>query len=203
MSTSAIVYMNALPITIQNVARHIYLPDGSQHLLDSHDRSLFCAPASAGVVIVMEYAVNEDPSEQQVARFAAKEHAESAERQRREESAAEMTQPIHKVPAPEMVNVNPSMGTVAPIVPVQPVPQRAPFPVVQELRTSRVAVPPGEMDVKKSSEVPGDVTGEMVVPDFSPSPKEGTPESAESSASSTGKKSGRTPKTRGQGRAAG
>lgn len=210
MST-AVVYINpALPIRIEHADRMVYLADGSQHVLDANDRPLFTAPAGTGVCIVMEYSVDKEPDEAQVAPFARREHAEKVQKQHRDEVAAEKTQPIQQL-RPEqmdMVNVSPSTGTVvpavSPVVPLQMARGKVPFPPVQEIRPQQVEVP-GDMSVKMSAEVPGDVTGEVRLPDFSVSPKEGIPGSGESSPSEEGesKKSGRTRRTAGRGRAAG
>lgn len=186
MSTNALVYLNpGLPIRIENADRLVYLPDGSQHVLDKNDRPLFTAPPKTGVCIVMEYAQTDEPTEAQVARFAREEHAERIAKQHRQERAAEMTQPIQKV-APEMVNVNRETGTVAPVPPVRPVvpltlQQRQQFPDVKEFGPRLVTPPPGMVSVTPSEDVPSDVTGEMVVPDFREAPTGAIPESGESS----------------------
>lgn len=189
MSTNALVYINpALPIRVENVDRLVYLPDGSQHLLDVHDRPLFSSPAGTGVVIIMEYAKDEDPKEEQVARFAVQEHKHKQEMARRVERSTEKTQAIQQIPTeqrPDMVNVN-RQGVVAPVAPAPewpvPVPlqQRSPFPKVAEFGP-RPVMQPGETKVHTAAEVPNDVTGEMVVPDFPEAPKGAIRESEESS----------------------
>lgn len=186
MSTAALVYLNpALPVRIENADRLVYLPDGSQHVLDKHDRPLFSTPPGTGVSIVMEYAVDEDPTEAQVAPFAREEHKTKLELVRREESAAEQTQAIQQINQEDMVNVNRSTGVASPVVPIQPVwplHQRrgGPFPTVAEF-TPRPVMQPGEVKVQTSDEVSNDATGEMVVPGFPPSPQKGDSESEETS----------------------
>ncbi|MFE9742974.1 hypothetical protein [Streptomyces sp. NPDC006477] len=170
MGTQAKVYLNpSLPIVIEKVHRHVYLPDGSQHLLDENDRPLFTAPASAGVVVVMEYAVNEDPSPKQVAAF-----ARPAERQQktevptpRPEAVTEKTQPI-RVPSP-----------VVPVT-VVPVGSRPQFPNVAEFRPPQQPKP-GDVRVQSLADRPSDTTGEMVRPDFLSGPSSTSTETGKTS----------------------
>ena len=211
MSTNAIVYMNpALPIRVENVDRLVYLPDGSQHLLDVHDRPLFTAPAGTGVVIIMEYAKNEDAKPEQVAPFAREQHKQKQEIRRREEVATEKTQQIEQIrpdQRPDVVNVNPQ-GGVAPVVTVAPVmpvvtslQQRTPFPRVAEFGP-RPMMKPGDVTVRSAAEVPNDVTGEMVVPDFPGAPKGAIREQREESSSPQSPEQGATEQTSEPGRAA-
>jgi hypothetical protein len=187
VSTNALVYLNpSLPIRIENADRLVYLPDGSQHVLDANDRPLFVAPAGAGVCIVMEYAQNEDAKESQVAPFAREEHVQKQEQSRREEVAAEQTQQFSRVP--DVVNVNQSQ-----VVPLGRIARFEPRP--QQMQ-------PGEVKVQTAAEVPSDVTGEVVMPDFPGAPTGAIPES-EGSSSPQSPQQGETRKTPGPGRAAG
>lgn len=211
MSTALIYLTPGLPVRIENADRLVYLPDGSQHVLDAHDRPLFAAPPKTGVCIVMEYAQNEDPKNSQVASFAKREHAERVEKQHREEVAAERTQQFPKVEqnAPvDVVNVNQSTGHVAPVHPITPVQvsplqQRpaSPFPPVAQFGP-RPQMQPGDVKVRRASEVPGDVTGEMVVPDFPGAPSGAIREQGEFS-SPQSPKHGEKGSMSGPGRAAG
>jgi hypothetical protein len=201
-----------LPVRIENADRLVYLPDGSQHVLDAHDRPLFTAPPKTGVCIVMEYSAVEEPKGSQVASFAKREHAERAEQTRREEVAADQTQQFPQVqqgPSPDMVNVNPSTGHVAPvhpIVPVQvsPLQQRpqSPFPPVAQFGPRPQGMQPGGVKVHPAAEVPSDVTGEMVTPDFREAPTGAIPEQEEPSSPQSPEHE-ETRRTRGHGRAAG
>lgn len=205
MSTNAIIYINpALPIEVQNVDRLVYLPDGSQHLLDKHDRPLFIAPANAGVVIFMQYALDEEPKEEQVAPFAREQHRKKLEMVKREEAAAELTQQFPKITEEDMVNVSPHTGVATSVMPIHPVPlqQRAPFPNPRVAEFGPRSVQwPGAVTVRTSAEVPDDVTGEVVMPDFQEAPKGATQELAESS-SPQSPEFGETEQTSEPGRAA-
>lgn len=160
---TAKIYVDALPIEIEGAHRVVYLPDGSQHVLDTMDRPLFSSGPRSNVVIVMSYSRNESPDPKQMARFVvpapvanpqrpptpielSKSHPPTETAIEPQEKAEEITQPMKKIPA---------FPTPAAPSPTPPAPSR-----------SRKFIPTRSMRVEKLADLAGEVTGEIPLPNF-------------------------------------